>query len=117
MLGINFFYLGLSLLLIHEMDAIRCEEWKILPLFSSLNEKLAQQLFILLHIPLCYFLLMALSVEGNQLYIDYLDWFFIIHLGLHVLFLKHPKNQFKDWISWLLIIGVGFCGMIDLLVR
>lgn len=49
-----FFYLGLSLLTMHEMDAIRCKEWRIFP-------------------------------------------------GL-------------DWISWTIIIGAGFCGLLDLLV-
>ncbi|MFV0330607.1 MAG: DUF6713 family protein [Dysgonomonas sp.] len=33
------FYIGLSLFLIHEMDAIRCEEWKIFPVLSSLSDR------------------------------------------------------------------------------
>ena len=34
-----FFYAALSLTLVHEMDAIRCREWSILPGLSLLKMK------------------------------------------------------------------------------
>jgi hypothetical protein len=40
----------------------------------------------------------------------------IVHLGLHILFLKHKNNEFKDCISWTIIIGAGLCGLLDLIV-
>jgi hypothetical protein len=38
----------------------------------------------------------------------------IIHVGLHILFLKHRNNAFKDWISWTIIIAAGVRGLLDL---
>jgi len=32
------FYLALSFMIIHEMDAVRCREWRIFPGLSRLNE-------------------------------------------------------------------------------
>jgi uncharacterized membrane-anchored protein len=43
------------------------------------------------------------------------DIFMMVHLFLHLLFLQHKKNEFKDWISWSIIVGAGVCGLIDLI--
>jgi len=32
----------------------------------------------------------------------------LAHLGAHISLIKHKKNEFKDWISWTIIIGAGF---------
>ncbi len=113
----NFFLMGLSLILIHEMDAIRCKEWRIFPLLSKLDDKTGQMVFILAHIPLYYFCFNELNQNNESPLIHFLDYFFIIHLGLHILFLKHPKNAFKDWLSWFLIIGTAICGCLDLIIK
>jgi UDP-N-acetylmuramyl pentapeptide phosphotransferase/UDP-N-acetylglucosamine-1-phosphate transferase len=111
-----FFYLGLSLLTMHEMDAIRCKEWRILPLFSLLNDNIGYILFVFLHIPLFFFFNWQLTNSQNLVaFINGLNIFMVIHLGLHILLLKHKNNEFKDWISWTIIAGAGLCGFIDLL--
>jgi hypothetical protein len=46
------FYLALSFMIIHEMDAVRCREWRIFPGLSRMNESLAFKIFIIAHIPL-----------------------------------------------------------------
>ena len=113
---INFFYLGLTFIFIHELDAIRCREWRIFPILSSLDEKLAERIFYFAHIPLFYFCFVELAVHQNTALQYGLSWFFIIHLGLHLLFLMHPKNEFKDWLSWTWIIGAAVFGALDLLI-
>lgn len=111
------FYLALSLLFIHEMDAVRCKEWRIFPLLSLLNDKVGFQVFMLAHIPLFSLLLWGLiGSQDNSSWIHGLNIFFILHLFAHLLFLKHPKNEFKDWMSWLWIIGAALFGGIDLLM-
>lgn len=111
-----FFYLGLSLMTLHEMDAIRCKEWRILPVLSMLSDKLGYIVFMFAHIPLFLFIFKELKyAQDISEFIKYFNIFMIIHLGLHFLFLKHKNNEFKDWISWVIIIGAGFCGLIDLL--
>ncbi|MFY8096243.1 MAG: DUF6713 family protein [Flavobacterium sp.] len=112
-----FFYLGLSLLTMHEMDAIRCREWRIFPGLSLLNDKLGQVIFIFAHIPLFYFIFWQLTNSQDiEAFIKGFNVFMIVHLGLHILFLKHINNEFKDWVSWSIIIGAGLCGLLDLIL-
>ena len=118
MAGHIFFYLGLSLLIIHEMDAIRCKEWRIFPGLSMLNDSWGYKIFLFAHIPLFLLLFIGLSGPGtNEPLINGLDIFFMVHVGLHILFLTHKRNEFKDWISWTIILGAGLFGLLDLIVK
>ena len=113
---IDFFALGFSFILMHEMDAMRCHEWRILPLTSFMKERTGMRVFIFMHIPLFYIPLLP-QVFGNESFRFGASIFFIIHFVLHLLFLMHQKNEFKDWISWSIISGVGICGLLYLLVH
>ena len=107
-----FIYIAVSFILLHEMDAIRCKEWRIFPLTSFLNDKVGYPVFLMAHLPLYYLVLKSL----NNTSVQYgLNIFFIVHLGLHVLFLKHPKNEFTDIWSWLPIIGAAIFGGLGLI--
>jgi hypothetical protein len=55
------FYLRLSLLTMHEMDAIRCREWRIFPGLSLLSDKLGHIIFVFAHIPLFFFMFWKLT--------------------------------------------------------
>jgi hypothetical protein len=111
-----FFYLGLSLMTIHEMDAIRCKEWRIFPGLSKLSDKSGHILFVFAHIPLFFFIFWQLTTNRDMAsFRKWFSLFMIVHLGLHVLFLKHKNNEFKDWISWTIILGSGLCGLLELL--
>lgn len=105
------FFIGISFILLHEMDAVRCHEWRIFPGLSLLNDQLGFVLFMLAHVPLFTWLIYFV---GNPSFRNGLDIFLLIHLGLHLIFLKHPKNEFKDWTSWTIISGAAICGAIDL---
>ena len=109
-----FFYMGLTFILMHEMDAIRCKEWRIFPGLSLLNDVWGYRIFMLAHIPLFFFLFSGLSQLDSSRLISGLDIFFVIHVGLHLLFLLHKKNEFKDWISWTIILGAGGFGFFDI---
>jgi len=112
-----FFYLGFSFILMHEMDAVRCKEWRIYPGLSLLDDKWGYRVFMIAHIPIYYFLLWGLiGQQDNAGFIRGLDLFFIIHFGLHLLFLMHKKNEFTDWISWTIITGAAVFGLLDLVV-
>ncbi|WP_299365895.1 DUF6713 family protein [Winogradskyella sp.] len=117
MTGHIFFYLGLSFIAMHQMDAIRCKEWRIFPGLSMLGDKVGHIVFLFAHIPLFYFIFWKLTNNENiDSFIYGFDIFMMVHLGLHILFLKHKNNEFKDWISWSIIIGAGLCGLIDLVI-
>ena len=111
------FHAGLSLVLAHELDAVRCHEWRIFPGLSLLPDQWGLRLFILLHVPLLYLLLGSLSGGSGGTWLAALDLFFVLPLCLHLLFLRHPRNEFRDALSWTLIVGTGICGGIDLLWR
>lgn len=111
----HFFYLiALTFMLMHELDAIRCKEWRIFPGLSMLNEKMAYPIFVFAHLPLFYWILFSTAIQKNENTIWGLNVFFIIHLFLHLLFIKHPKNLFKDWLSWTLIVGAALFSTLDL---
>ena len=112
---IDIFTLGFTFILIHEMDAMRCHEWRILPITSFMNEKLGMTTFIFLHIPLFYVFLFPILFTSESFRFG-CSIFFIVHLFLHLLFLTHKKNEFKDWISWSLISGAGICGLLYIMM-
>lgn len=111
-----FFYLGLSLIMMHEMDAIRCKEWRIFPGMSFLEDSLGFKVFMFAHVPLYYYVFSNIYGDKSENFIYGFSIFLLIHLGLHLLFLMHKKNEFKDWISWTIIGGAGLCGLIDLVL-
>jgi hypothetical protein len=111
------FYVALTFMLIHEMDAVRCREWRIFPGLSSLKEPLAFRMFIVAHIPLFFTLFWSLkTLKDPSELIFWLDIFFALHVFLHLLFLRHKNNEFKDWISWTFISGAGLFGILDVFV-
>lgn len=112
----SFFYLGLSLLSIHELDAVRCREWRIFPGLTLLSDKTGYIVFLFAHIPLFFWVFWQLSHASNpQSFIKAFDIFFIIHMGAHLLLLRHRNNEFRDWISWVIIAGTAVFGLADLL--
>jgi hypothetical protein len=54
----------------------------------------------------------ALFIPGglNYAWMRGLALFFVVHLGLHLLFLRHPQNEFKSVLSWILITGAALAG-------
>lgn len=112
-----FFYLSLSFFVLHEMDAIRCREWRIFPGLSLLSDKVGQLVFLLIHLPLFYAIFLQLAdIQHAAAFIKGFSIFMLIHLVLHLLFLKHKNNEFKDWISWTIISGAGLFGLLQLIV-
>lgn len=113
-----FFLLGFCLLLTHEMDAIRCKEWRIFPFTSKMGDETGYLTFTAVHIPLYALLIWGLFGGGdvNRALIVGLDAFFIVHVLLHLLFINHPDNKFRSAFSWVLIVGAGIFGVVDLIV-
>jgi hypothetical protein len=52
----------------------------------------------------------------NQSLIRGLNIFFVIHLFLHLAYLRHPHNEFKSALSWILIVGAAVAGAIDFVI-
>ena len=115
-----FFWTGFATLLVHEMDAVRLKEWRILPLLSRLDDRRGFAVFTLVHIPIYILLFVGLSSEiaagGKGNLMLGLDWFMVIHAGLHFLLRNRPRNEFKTVFSWLIIAGAGLAGGIDAII-
>ena len=86
-------------------------------ILSLLSDKTGKWVFILAHIPLFFLVFYPLAhISDPGGFIKGFEIFLMVHVGLHLLFLKHKKNEFKGWISWMLIVGAGLFGLADLLI-
>lgn len=111
------FLIGFSFLIVHELDAIRCHEWRMFPGLSKLGEVLGAKIFVLAHIPLLAILLFLLHSESlAQFTIIGISIFLIAHFLIHLACLGHKKNDFKDSVSWFIISCAGVCGLLELLM-
>jgi hypothetical protein len=113
------FLLALSLLLVHEMDAVRRHEWHILPVLAQIkDDQRGYVWFTALHVPLYVLVLWSISTSDASLRnaaVLGFNLFCMVHVALHLWFRKHPRYQFNTWFSWALILGAGIAGAIDLL--
>ncbi|MEM1245562.1 MAG: DUF6713 family protein [Acidobacteriota bacterium] len=105
------FFLTVSLLWAHELDAVHRKEWKILPGLRSLGEHQAFIVFTLLHVPLMMATLRWFDAPTFQRGIDL---FAIVHIGLHALLHDHPSYDFDSGFSRSLIWGAGAAGALHL---
>ena len=109
------FVLNLALLFVHEMDAVRHQEWRMFIILKDLSEKNAYRAFAALHIPLyaavLFLLLSAWQFAGMLL----VDVFLLAHTGIHFGFRKHPANGFQNRFSNGLIYGMGALSLLHLL--
>ena len=99
----------------HELDAMRCHEWRVLPVVSLLPERAGMQAFIWLHVPV--FLAVLWLGEGavvNGFKLGF-SAFAVIHVGLHWLLRSHPAYEFNNVSSWGLILLTGAFGAAYLL--
>jgi len=113
------FLLNFSLLLLHEMDAIRAKEWKMFVILKDMKEQTAYFVFSLLHLPLYFWIIYSITQtsSGKHNYIFLVtDAFLIFHSVIHFFFRKHKANEFKSFYSKALIYLMGILAMIHLVL-
>ncbi len=108
------FYVALALLATHEIDAVKRQEWRLLPILKKLDDEAGFWWFTALHIPI-YALFFAWVDVG--LFRVTLSTFCIIHAGLHWLLRKAPHYQFSGGLSNGLIYGAAVCGAIYIVLN
>ncbi len=101
----------LSLFVIHEMDAIRCSEWKMFAKIKDLEDSLAYRIFFIAHLPLYIILFVFYSNSLCRIIVSIL---LICHAIVHVGFKKHPNNKF-DGLSHCLIYICGAAAALNLI--
>lgn len=111
------FVFMLSLLLVHEMDAIRTKEWRMFILLKDMAEETAYRVFTLAHLPL-YFLVLLILVQGTArsgTFLCYVaDFFLVGHTILHYAFKRHPNNGFRSAFSKSIICLLGIAAVLHL---
>ncbi|MHC1684510.1 MAG: DUF6713 family protein [Clostridiaceae bacterium] len=105
-LSVVLFYINISLLLVHEMDAIRCKEWRMFIFLKDMEEDTAYRIFTIVHIPL-YILLILLILNEADKFSIILDFLLILHSIVHFLFRKNKKNGFNNLFSQVIIYAMG----------
>lgn len=88
-------WINLALLLLHEMDAVRTSEWKMMAFVNRLESIRAEALFIALHFIM--FLAVFFMLEFFPLILFWATSLFpLFHHGLHILFRNHPENRLNN---------------------
>ena len=106
------FYLGLSTLLTHELDAVANHEWRVLPLLRALPDDIGMLVFVVSHIPIFMGLIALVSSPHSKtraLTRLGVSTFLVVHGLLHFLFVGCPNYEFSSLLSESLIFGgAGF---------
>lgn len=106
-----------ALFLVHEMDAIQNEEWRMFIFFKDMNSNNAYILFTLLHLPIYALLIMfTLSLKYQEITIMIVNIFLVFHTVLHLLFEKHSNNKLKSFLSRFIIYGMGVLAVLYLVI-
>ncbi len=117
-MGDLIFFLAVSSLLLHEMDAIDKKEWRLLFVLRKLPDEGALRWFILLHLPLLVALLALVaaepstttrSIEGG------VDVFLIGHAVLHEILSVRGDSSVASTVSRVLIWSAGLFAALHLL--
>jgi hypothetical protein len=107
------FLINVAWLMTHELDAIQQHEWRVFPFLTPFSDIAAYQIFTVLHIPLFTFIMW--NLQSPWFWIVF-DLFLIVHAGLHWLLRNHPKLEFKNRLSNLLIFGAAPLGLLHLIL-
>jgi len=106
----SLFFVGVSLLLMHEMDAIDKEEWRLMFVLRKLPRERALRWFITLHFPIFVGLLFLVAagpsattrwVEGG------VDLFLIVHAVLHENLSRTGDESFANSYSHTVILSAA----------
>ena len=104
------FYLGLSLFACHELDAVLREEWRLLPVLSSLETAQGYFWFVLAHIPLFTLIFWLCGHDDPRIRRRarlVVDLFMIVHMGLHALLSGDPLYRFEGPLEAITVYGAA----------
>ena len=109
-----FFLMALALLFTHELDAVRCREWRIFPLTAFLDDEIGMRVFILAHVPLfaiiIFFAGRSLTAGGDAFSLG-MAIFCVVHAFIHWAYERHPKCEFRNTLSRAIIWSCAAAGL------
>lgn len=92
------FWIGFSLFILHEMDAVRTSEWKMMIFFNRIDDDKAYIIFTSLHGILFIVFFFLIDNYFNAVFL-FLSFFLIFHWFLHLFFVKHTENRMNNLFS------------------
>ena len=109
------FFVGLSFLFCHELDAVAQSEWRLLPVLGRLSDVDAYPAFVLLHVPL--FALVLWWTGSTSPRVRYraqlgVDAFLVVHAGLHTALRSDELYTFHSTLSELCIYGAAALALV-----
>ena len=103
---VGFFVLAVSLIFTHELDAVQRHEWRIFPGLARMPDRIGMPLFPWAHVPLFALLifLAARSIgRGGDAFSVGFSAFCIVHAFLHLGYERHPRCEFRNPLSRMII--------------
>lgn len=113
------FCLNFSLILLHEMDAIRCKEWKMFIVLKDMKESYGYLVFALIHLPLYFLSIAAIFSNINYFYSKesiWIDLLLILHSIIHFIFKKNRNNEFNNLFSQCVIYVMSLIAIIRIIL-
>ena len=112
------FLITLSLLLVHEMDAIQAKEWKMFIVLKDMADEMACKVFIGIHFPLYFCAFYALLSGGTAEYVlkIIIDVFLLGHAVIHFAFRKHVDNGFRSLYSKAIIYSMAALALLHFIL-
>jgi hypothetical protein len=107
------FLVGVSALLMHELDAIQQEEWRFFLGWAKLDDVSAYRIFAAAHFPLFVIILASLADGRFQ---AGMDVFLILHALAHFLLRNHRYIHFNNGFSRFWIYGGAAAAFTHLLL-
>ena len=109
--------MALTLFIVHEIDAMTHHEWRLLPMLGGLNDDVARQVFVLLHIPIFFGLIWSLFLTSwRQWAARIFCVLLVIHGCAHFMLSGHEFYSFIPPIETITVYGAALSGIIYLVV-
>jgi len=96
------FWINISLFILHEMDAVKTREWKMMIFMNRLDDDTGHIVFTTLHLPL-FVILFYLMKNFFEYLVPAVAVIFIIHQIMHIVFRKHTENRMNNMFSRIII--------------
>jgi len=111
--------INLAFFIFHEIEAIYRNEWKMLTILKNVSDPIKKRIYLYLHLPLPSILVgYVYSVFILCFYEFFIlfNLFAVIHLFLHIYFLKKSVNVFSLKFSFIIMIGFALTGIVNLIL-
>ncbi|PKL17929.1 MAG: hypothetical protein CVV49_08525 [Spirochaetae bacterium HGW-Spirochaetae-5] len=109
------FWINISLFILHEMDAVKTREWKMMIFMNRLSDDSGHIIFTALHFPL-FILIFFLMKYYFEYLVPVVAALFILHQILHIIFRKHTENRMNNTFSRVIILMMFLNSCVTLLL-